>query len=210
MKKSSLILGTGVIITASLALAQTSFAKDTTGQVTYQTGGVILDPDPEVGEVGVSLPTDLNFGSHQIQTKKDETLVATVDGNQTSALTKGAVRVRDNRGDTTPIGWNIKVKQATQFTSVDSAKLLSGAQLSITTNPTISNSFNTTTGLTAQTNLVFDEIDEEKSIFSASAGNGNGESTLNLEKFQLDVAKNNQKVKEKYQTTLVWTISETP
>lgn len=208
--KKSICLGTAVVIATSLAFAPVSLAKDTTGQVTYQTGGVILDPEPEQGEIGVSLPTDLNFGSHQIQTKLDERLVATVDGDQASTPTKGSVRVRDNRGETTPIGWNIKVKQATQFTSATSATPLTGAEMSILTNPTLTNNFNNITGLTATNTLTFDKINEEKSIFSAAAGSGNGESTLNLEKFELFVAKNNAKVKEKYLTTLVWTVSETP
>lgn len=210
MKNSLLFLGAGAIVTASVALAPVSLAKDTTGQVTYQTGGVILDPDPEVGEVGMSLPDDLNFGSHQIQTKKDETLVATTDGVQTSALTTGAIRVQDNRGETSPIGWNIKVKQSTQFTSAVTTKPLTGAELTIFTNPTITNNFSNTTGLSASSSVKFDQFNEEKSIFKAAAGSGEGESTLGLDKFQLFVAKNNAKVKEKYQTTLVWTVSETP
>ena len=214
MKRLSLILGTVILIAASLAVAPHSLAKDTSGEVTYIGGDVILNPDPDPtggeDELALTLPSDLNFGSHAIQTHSAESLVATKDGDQASELTKGAIRIRDQRGEATPIGWSIKVNQTKQFTSVGSGAELVGAELTIFSNPTITNSFNTAGALKSEANLVFDEINEDKLIFWAPEGSGDGESILKLDKFQLDVLKNTAKVKEKYVTTLVWTVSAAP
>lgn len=210
MKKVT--IGVVVTLVSTTVLAGQALAKDTAGEVGYTQGTVVLDPevvpDPEnPGVVKHSLPESLNFGSHEIQTKLDETWIATVDGDQDSEPTVGTVRIHDNRG--TNAGWAITVKQLAQFTSETSKTLLNGAELTIDGSPTVTNNLSNT-GITGYGKIVFDAFDDAKSVLEATEGNGAGETEFNLTNFSLFVAKNNEKVNEKYTTTLVWAITDAP
>lgn len=207
MKKSFAILAASLFAGTLFAFSTNAHAADTTGNVAYTAGEVTFDPQTP-GDPSASLPTNLNFGTHPIQTTTAETWNATSDGVQDSALTTGRIGVSDNRG-TAGTGWAVKVTQQTQFTADTTP--LTGAELSFTvgelnnnldqapTGPRIAN--NSTTTLT---------LGNTTSVLTANAGQGSGETSLPITKFQLDIPANTGKIASTYQTTLNWTFSSTP
>lgn len=203
MKKiflSTVLLG-ALVCTASLG--QEALADDSNGKVSYKAGELVIDPEGG-GEIGEGLPKDLNFGEHEIQNKVNETWVATVDGGQNSELTTGTLNVEDNRGSAE--GWNVKVTQNKQFTS--GSDELTGSALTIFTGAINNNGGNAPSigadkelGLTVGTSEV---------IFQASETEGEGYSTLNLDKFELAVPATAEKKQTTYTTDITWTLASTP
>lgn len=196
-----------VLFGFSLGLAQEGFAEDkiTTGVVDYQSGGIVFDPE-NIADPAVKLPTNLNFGSHVIQSIDDETWGATVDGVQTSALTTGRVAVSDNRGGT-GTGWTVKVVQPTQFVSGTSE--LTGAVLSIY-GGAITNNLNSTPSASIANSTLQLALGTTADVVTAAPDEGAGETSLSLDKFELFVPKTVNKKQTNYQTTLTWTFSATP
>lgn len=207
MKKQAALLIAGLFAGSLFAFSTGAHAVDTNGIVDYTPGSLTFDPS-EPGNPRASLPTDLNFGSHPIQTTAAEKWVATADGDQASAVTTGTVAVSDNRG--TNVGWNIKIAQPEQFmTSSDDE--LEGALLVISTGALTNNVDAPPTGNgfipNSQALMV---PGETGNVLTANAGQGAGETKLALSKFELNVPANTSKVEDQYQTTLVWTFSATP
>lgn len=79
MKKQFALLIAGLFAGSIFAFSTSAHAVDTTGTVDYTDGGITFDPQVP-GNASASLPKNLNFGSHAIQTKVDETWTATSDG----------------------------------------------------------------------------------------------------------------------------------
>lgn len=205
--KYSKILLSAVLLSSSLGLGVTGFAEDksTDATVDYTTGGITFDPN--TGDAAASLPTNLNFGSHAIQSKVDETWIATTNGVQTSPVTTGSVAVSDNRGaDGT--GWTVKLLQAEQFKS--GTNVLTGAALSIDGGALTNNVGSLPTGANIANSTLDLELGTTADVLTANADEGAGETALALTKFELFVPKNTNKKQANYQTTLNWTFSATP
>lgn len=199
IKKKTVVLST-LLIGSSLVIGTTAFAdKATTGTVDYTAGTLSLDGS-------AVLPDNLNFGNHPIQSKVDETWVATGDGVQTSTATTGAINVSDNRG--TSAGWSVKVNQAAQFAR--GSDTLTAAALSITGGAVTNNLSVTPTGEGFGGKKVTLDINTTANVLSAKVTEGNGETSLPLTKFELAVPKTTVKKGLNYQTTLNWTLSATP
>ena len=101
MKKQFALLIAGLFAGSLFAFSNTAQAVDTTGTVDYTDGGITFDPQVP-GNASASLPKNLNFGSHAIQTTKDEIWTATSDGVQTSPNKKRTYRPQNTDGQTTP------------------------------------------------------------------------------------------------------------
>lgn len=206
-KHTTILLSAAILLGIGLGFDTTSFAEDKTtdATVSYAPGELIFDP--ETSDSAASLPTNLNFGSHQIQSTEDETWVATVDGVQTSALTAGVVAVSDNRG-TGASGWSVKVLQMDQFSAGSSE--LTGAALSIDAGAITNNLSSIPTGATIANNTLALDLGTTADVLAAVSGEGGGETSLALTKFELFVPKNVDKNEANYQTTLTWTLSAAP
>ncbi|MBP1047249.1 WxL domain-containing protein [Enterococcus sp. BWM-S5] len=207
MKKHTTILLSAILFGSSLGFGITGLAEDKTTDATvdYTPGEIIFDPN--TGDAAASLPTNLNFGSHEIQSKLDETWTATVDGAQASALTTGSVAISDNRGEDGG-GWTVKVLQADQFAS--GTNELTGAALSIYGGAVTNNVGNAPTGASIANSTLELELGTTADVLTAGANEGAGETALALSKFELFVPKNTNKKQADYQTTLNWTFSATP
>ncbi|MDA9470109.1 WxL domain-containing protein [Enterococcus sp. 5H] len=210
----------GVTLLSTLLLSSVGFSSQafavpvtstpTNAEVEYTSGdgpGIIEedDKDPNTGKdvLGTGLPKNLYFGSHKI-TKNEETYQA---HDKTSKIaTTGKLKIDDARGDGT--GWHIKVAQTGQFANGSST--LDNAKLSITTGA-IDNlgGLKPSVGAGQVVELHGDPKDE-KVIFAANAGEGNGSSSLALDRFDLDVAAGVEKIKGSYTAQLTWTVTDTP
>ncbi|MGC6770472.1 WxL domain-containing protein [Enterococcus sp. LJL128] len=207
MKHHTKILLSAILLGAGLGFGSTGFAEDKTTDavVDYTTGGITFDP--QTGDPKASLPADLNFGSHEIQSKADETWVATSDGVQASPVTTGSIAVSDNRGGT-DTGWTVKLLQADQFSA--GSNELSGAALSIQAGAVTNNVGSAPTGASIANTTLDLELGTTADVLTAQANEGAGETSLALNKFELFVPKNTNKKQANYQTTLNWTFSATP
>lgn len=201
------------IVFGAFAFSNNAIAEETTGEVDYISGNLIFDPEKGNGDATKQLPTNLDFGSHEIQTETAETWYATSDGTglrgDGSTLTRGAVAVSDNRGAAAS-SWAVKVKQSAQFTVQNTP--LSGAVLTIATGALTNNLNTPPTGSTdiAGNQLVFDTFNSDYDVLTANSGEGSGETSLPINEVSLNVPANSEKVAGTYQTTLVWTLSSTP
>lgn len=217
MKNQAKLLIAGLFIGGIFAISTTANAADTTeGNVQYSAGSLLLDPQIQDGQGNLlpSLPTNLNFGSHPIQSLKDETWIATNDGTQDAAnATTGVIRVRDNRG--TNAGWFLKVRQAKQFTeyrednSTNNLSTLTGAKLSFS----VGNGTNNINSGFKGTNLNSFEFEDQETdiiVLAADAGQGAGETSLPITKFELTVPAEANRQNVRYVSTLNWTLSDTP
>lgn len=207
MKKQAALLIAGLFAGSLFAFSTGVHAADTTGTVDYTSGGVTFDPQTP-GDPSASLPTNLNFGSHPIQTKTAETWTATSDGDQASPATTGSVAVSDNRG-AAGTGWSVKVAQQEQFKAGQNE--LNGALLSFTVGALTNNVNSLPAGDGIPNNntlgLIIGQTD---SVMTAQANEGAGETALPITKFTLGVPANTAKTAAQYQTTVVWTFSATP
>lgn len=196
-------LAGALLIGSSLAYA----APITDAIVEYQGGDIVFDGN-------ASLPTNLNFGSMEIQSTTADTRIATASGNQSDPATTGALTISDNRGDLTA-GWNVKLLQQTQFVAAtNEEENLDGATLTIYANPLDSNL--ATNGFTGE--LANTETGSEvrlmpgttHTMLNAEGGAGMGETSVDLTQFELEVPANTKKIVSEYQTKLNWTVSTTP
>lgn len=203
MKTQTIIgLSTVALLGIGLGFSSTSYAdKATNATVRYTGGGLVMDP-------GGLLPSNLNFGSHPIQSAADETWTATSDGVQASPATTGTVVVDDNRGATLLPGWSVKVTQLTQFSA--DLNILTGAALSITAGAITNNLNSAPTGTSMANKTTTLNLLLANTVMTANAGEGAGETTLPITKFQLAVPKTALKAEANYQTTLNWTITASP
>lgn len=94
ISKKTIIGALGVL--TALSIGATVQADDTTGVVEYTSGGIVFDPDKGGSDPNTQLPTNLDFGAHEIQTENAETWVATTDGTglpgDGSTLQRGQLR----------------------------------------------------------------------------------------------------------------------
>lgn len=147
------------------------------------------------------LPDSLKFGSHLIQTTKDETFVA----NNGTADTKGKIALTETRVGTKK--WQVKVSQEQAW--LNTSRQLGSSRLKIYGGG-LTSSFSTgqvTSIGQGQLELV---ANEQKEILSLAQTTETGQVSLDLAKFELFVPKNTPKVKGDYQTVIRWTVTEGP
>jgi len=149
------------------------------------------------------LPSSLNFGTHPIQTKVDETWNAYVGGNSANPLQTGTVRIDDTR--TSAKAWQLKVAQSNNWTS--SQKSLTSARLDIALG-VLNTNFQNYSSIDNQT--IHMTPNAQMLLMNLSSTTDAGYVELPLNQFQLFVPKNTPKQVGNYQTTLQWTISNTP
>lgn len=206
MKKSVIYFGMAALSLLSVGAPTVTHAAavkpQTTGQVTLQApanDAVTLDT--------TKLPKDLNFGSSEIQYATAIDQIATADGNQTSTPTTTDLEVTDDRG--TKDGWKLELEQAQQFTSTKKNTELTGAALKIDTSD-VTNVGGTkpTGGQINQTGYVLTPKTAVE-ILKADVGEGDGISTMTINKYDLNIPGNAPKESDTYTTTLTWTFSDT-
>ncbi|MHC5249879.1 WxL domain-containing protein [Enterococcus sp. LJL90] len=195
---STVALAGALFIQGSVALASTT----TTGGLNYEDAGITFNGES-------TIPTSLNFGDLSIQTTAAETRTATVTGTQSDSATTGAVTVSDNRGDATG-EWSIKLTQESQFAAttgeaLNNASLIISHDAAVTnlTENTIAGNFATAGDLALIPGTTYD-------VLNAGAGEGLGETSVDLSQFAMNIAENTRKLATEYTTTLDWTFSSAP
>ncbi|MHC5374385.1 adhesive domain-containing protein [Enterococcus sp. LJL120] len=144
------------------------------------------------------LPTRFDFGSHPIQTIADETF------HITEGL--GAFQVEDTR--TITKDWSMKVSQINNWSDT-SENQLRNTRMTLYGGPVITDFSDGNiihhfeNGLTIQPN-------EQQTLFSVKEINSIGTVTIPLVRAELFIPKNTPRNATSYETTLVWTLSETP
>lgn len=212
MKKlMSVTLLSGLALTAigfsNQALAVDKDTKTTNATVTYTQGDMTLDPGD--GSLGSGLPDNLNFGAHKIQNKTAENWIATDNGIEGGPITTGKLTVNDARG--TKAGWSVKVVQSAQFTEKGGTGQLTNAALTIKTGSATNTGGTRPTGGKINNSLTLvPGAGGEQLIFGAKTETGDGISTLELSKFELAVPADTPRKAVEYQSTLTWTLSDTP
>ncbi|MGX7245959.1 WxL domain-containing protein [Enterococcus quebecensis] len=212
MKKfTGVTLLSGLLLSAfgfsSQALAVDKDTKATNATVTYTQGDMTIDPGD--GTIGSGLPANLNFGSHKIQNKAAEKWTATEGGVENGTITTGKLNINDERGN--KAGWSVKVAQTDQFKEKEGTAVLENAALTITTGAVTNIGGTAPTG--GQINGSFTlapGVGGEQLVFGAKATTGDGISTLALTKFELAVPAATAKKAVEYQSSLTWTLSDTP
>ncbi|MHC5227096.1 WxL domain-containing protein [Enterococcus sp. LJL99] len=201
------------------------------GPVDPGTGGP-ADPEtnvPEAPQAGGNyaswVPNNLNFGYHEIQSAASQEWEAReVDADGITDVTElntkyneasptvGSLGVEDNRGVGT--GWEIKVKQESDFSIVGSpTKKLNNTNLTITTGVITTNITNgTVTGITgpASNSIQLNTTAGEQTALVAATGSGEGITRLPLTNFKLAIPAGQATTAGVYQANIVWTVSTAP
>ena len=151
------------------------------------------------------LPNSLNFGTHLLQTKLDETFAATQGGVSGGTNTVGTVQVTDTRSTTK--NWQVKVARVGQW--VNNSSVLGSSTLRIY-GGTLTSDFTPANvrSISGTTIALSDNAQQEVLAVSGTAASGTAK--LDLSKFELFVPKNTKKQTGQYETKLVWTVTDSP
>ncbi|UYY10700.1 bacterial Ig-like domain-containing protein (plasmid) [Enterococcus faecalis] len=189
---------------AAVDIAQLT-ANPGTYTVTYTYAGISRSVDVLVEKIELAnqsvLPSDIDFGTPPIQYEKDQLL----DGQTNGKPTEGKIEVKDTRSKTGE-GYKVKVSQTQPFTGKNTKAELN-ATLSFKTG-TLTNSENLPIAGSNQTIQLLPG--QETIVLATTQGQSRGTTTLPLHTFQLVVPKEAEKRKDVYETTLTWTLSDTP
>lgn len=189
---------------AAVDIAQLT-ANPGTYTVTYTYEGISRSVDVLVEKIELAnqsvLPSDIDFGTPPIQYEKDQLL----DGQTNGKPTEGKIEVKDTRSKTGE-GYKVKVSQTQPFTGKNTKAELN-ATLSFKTG-TLTNSENLPIAGSNQTIQLLPG--QETIVLATTQGQSRGTTTLPLHTFQLVVPKEAEKRKDVYETTLTWTLSDTP
>lgn len=149
------------------------------------------------------LPSNLNFGSHPIQTKNDETWNAYVGGNSANPLQTGTIRIDDTR--TIAKSWQLKLAQTSNWLS--GQKSLTSPRLDIITG-SVNTNFTTYNVIANQ--AVHMTPGNQVTLIYLPNTTSTGYFEIPLNQFQLFVPKNTPRQVGSYQTTLQWTVTNGP
>ncbi|MCF0230960.1 MAG: WxL domain-containing protein, partial [Enterococcus sp.] len=181
-------------------------ANPGTYTVTYTYAGISRSVDVLVEKIELAnqsvLPSDIDFGTPPIQYEKDQIL----DGQTNGKPTEGKIEVKDTRSKTGE-GYKVKVSQTQPFIGKDTNEELKNTTFSFKTG-TLTNSENLPIAGSNQTIQLIPG--QEAVVLATTQGQSRGTTTLPLHTFQLLVPKETEKRKDKYETTLTWTLSDTP
>uniref|UniRef100_UPI00359C4A69 bacterial Ig-like domain-containing protein n=1 Tax=Enterococcus faecalis TaxID=1351 RepID=UPI00359C4A69 len=174
--------------------------------VTYTYEGISRSVDILVEKVDLAnysvLPSDIAFGNPKIQYEKDQIL----EGKTNDKPTEGKLEIKDMRSQTGE-GYKVKVSQNQPFTGKNTKEELANTTLSFKTG-TLTNSENLQIAGGDQTIQLMPK--QEAIILTTEKGKSKGTTTVPLHTFQLSVPKETEKRKDVYETTLTWTLSDTP
>jgi hypothetical protein len=160
----------------------------------------------EIFEWQLSLPTNLDFGTHPIQTKAAETWVA----ENENQVTTGQISVTDYRLKTieTSSKWELSVKQESAW--LNGEYPLPNAQLQMNIGEITRVQFQPEDISYPQGENIFLYNQEAVSLLSLENAQASGAVTIDLSSFYLYIPENTPKYTGTYQTTLVWTLSDVP
>lgn len=168
---------------------------------------VYLQGKKEESQLTLTVPDNLNFGQHTIQTTKPEIWVATETGEQTAPLTTGNLHLTDTSNQSK--NWQIKVRQETNWGNntnelTDAILYMYGGELVIDgfSKDSVVNGFSN-----GPIRLM---TGEEKEVLSLNQTNQRGSIKLGIDKFALHVPENIEKKQGEYEATFIWTASDTP
>lgn len=198
-------------------------SSDVTLPVDPENPGNIVEPvDPSnpiapgtAGPLSIDFASNFNFGS-QVISSQDKTYYALPQAvllNNEIVERPNYVQVTDNRG--TEAGWTLKVRQNGDFISEeDSTHSLSGALIIINNINIVSASSS------AAPSIVENSINlntSDQTVMAAAVGEGAGtyvakfgDANSAAQSVELFVPGTITKYAEKYNTTLTWTLSDTP
>ncbi|MHC5251081.1 WxL domain-containing protein [Listeria kieliensis] len=204
--------------------ASISFEKKSTGTKPENPnggGGTITPVDPEpvvptVGPLSIDYISNIHFGSQKIS-GQDETYKAELDkvkddmtGNEITV--PHYVQVTDDRGSNA--GWKLTVSQGGQFKHSISSKELAKASLSFAS-PKASSSTTAASKAPTVKTFTLNPNGTAAEVMTASADKGMGTwldvfGTNADTAISLMVPGDTAKEEGKYQTTLTWTLADTP
>lgn len=147
------------------------------------------------------LPTNLDFGTHKIQTVADERFTAQSNSQNVTAT----ISITDTRTKTK--NWQMKVMQTASWQNgasqlnTGTLKILAGGVTGNFPSSDFSSVANTTVDLALNT---------QKELISVKNSAAKGGISLAINQFDLFVPKNTRKMIGTYQTTLVWTLTDGP
>lgn len=153
-----------------------------------------------------ALPSNLDFGTHQIQSISSETYSAqTSEGLQVGKIEWTDTRVEEK-------SWKILVAQQTPWQSNNKeGNTLSEAELRIFGGAITKNDFSNGEQRTISNNqLILTSEGQVQTVVDFQSVTGSGYFSLNLDKFELYVPENTAKLVGDYSTVLEWTVSHTP
>ncbi|MHC5227098.1 adhesive domain-containing protein [Enterococcus sp. LJL99] len=167
---------------------------------------VYLQGEKAEKRIALDVPSQLNFGSHEIQTITNERWQATTDGNQSNVLTTGRIDYVNTTKNSK--AWNLKAKKQSNWLNgshqLDASIFIYGANFS-------SDGFDPTTINYSLTNQAIElAANEEKEIIRLDATSAPGKFGFDLTKFELFIPKNTVRKAGEYQVTVIWTASESP
>ncbi|ENZ5543393.1 WxL domain-containing protein, partial [Enterococcus hirae] len=120
--------------------------------------------------------------------------------------TEGKLEIKDTRSKTGE-GYKVKVSQTQPFTGRNTKKELVNTTLSFQTG-TLTNSEHLPIAGSNQTISLIPG--QERIVLATTSGQSRGTTTLPLHTFQLQIPKETEKLKDSYETTLTWTLSDAP
>lgn len=192
-----------------------------------------IDPDGSnlgtQGPLSIDFASSFDFGKNRISSKNQVYYAKAQTYHGTQPDTANFVQVSDNRG--TNSGWILKVKQEGEFTSTTDTlnRILTGAQITLTNSTVNSNALNVVKPVAEETVTL--KVGEESLVTAAAEGAGAGTwatywgrveaveerdelgtaQTVNVTKaVQLSIPGSTPKDEVKYQTRLVWSLTDVP
>lgn len=223
MKTKKIISLTALTLIASSTGASTVFAADggvynSDSTITYTPASGPTDPvdpgDPGTdGPLSIDYASNFNFGTQEI-TSADKTYFAAATTLTDKTTRPNWVQVTDNRG--TLAGWSLSL-QASEFTNgkTGTGSVLSGATLKLENGHIVSASDAAADQSVASVTLT--PGTSSGTILGATAGKGAGtnllvwgDDTTKASSVSLAVPGKTTKLADTYQSTLTWTLTDTP
>lgn len=201
--------------------AQAILNGSPTNKSEYDTKGTINLQAPLNGSLTLNtndLPSSLSFDPVAIDYSQDTTLLGQVTSIAGSKSNSTKIEVTDRRG--TKSGWQLELEQIDKFKASDGTAL-DGAQLTIETDK-VTNQYgtvptsgiggtgvNTPTTLVPNQKIVLLKANAPQTTPLNKSGEGDGISTMNIQKYQLIIPGLTSKKATTYSTQLEWTFSDT-
>ncbi|CAM2883197.1 WxL domain-containing protein [Dellaglioa algida] len=193
MKKTAIattaLLAVTLFSTVAPAVHAADVTKETKGDVNFTESTV------NGGALDLVKAPSVDFGDQEISGTTATYDQSTVDG----------IQVDDNRGSN--VGWNLSVSN-TEFTGLTTTGAkLNGAKLTLT-NGAATNLNGTTYAPTPAATVALDGSGTAVPVMDAKINTGMGVNNLAVTKASLEVPGTATKLKEKYESTITWTLKD--
>ncbi|MDK1725976.1 WxL domain-containing protein [Dellaglioa algida] len=193
MKKTVIATTALLAVTLFSTLAPAAHAADIT-KATKGDVNFTKSTDP-AGELSLIKAPSVDFGDQKISGTTATYDQATVDG----------IQVDDNRGSN--VGWNLSVSN-TQFTGLTTTTAkLDGAKLTFT-NGAATNVNGAGFAAKPAASMILDGSGKAVPVMDAKVAQGMGVNNLAVTKASLEVPGTATKLKEKYESTITWTLKD--